>query len=220
MTESKAGTEPKTDTLSEKDINTKTNEDEKTVNRSIHKTDSKEGNKSVDQSTEKGVTKTLADNTKSMTKTSETETEERVIQEEPVDQKKFDHALKLACLLLKPESVLKHVTKNVKKLHLPRALPLHFSLHVVLSKFENLKVSYHFTCSLSPDFHYEYMPIQIYREFHLQKTEIFQMKNLYFSFFCSNHRLCVLIRMASVRGSNKYPQSMFLSKNKKNNENL
>ena len=59
-----------------------------------------------------------------------------------MDQRKFDSALKLACSLLKPESVLKLVTKNVEKLHLQRALPLHFSLHVLLSKFENLKVTH------------------------------------------------------------------------------
>ena len=59
-----------------------------------------------------------------------------------MDQRKFDSALKLACSLLKPESVLKLVTKNVEKLHLQRALPLHFSLHLLLSKFENLKVTH------------------------------------------------------------------------------
>ena len=41
----------------------------------------------------------------------------------------------------------------------------------------------------------------------------------YFSYFCSKFRLWVLVRTASPRrgGSNEYPQSMFLSRNKKNN---
>ena len=42
------------------------------------------------------------------------------------------------------------------------------------------------------------------------KTESFQIKFWYFSYFCSKHRLC-------RGGSNEYPQFMFLSRNKKNN---
>ena len=40
----------------------------------------------------------------------------------------------------------------------------------------------------------------------------------FFHIFCSKHRLWVLVRTASARrgGSNEYPQSMFLSRNKKN----
>ena len=56
--------------------------------------------------------------------------------------------------------------------------------------------------------HYENTPIQMYRKFHLQKTEIFQIKNSdIFSYFCSKHRLWVLVRTASARrgGSNEYP---------------
>ena len=45
--------------------------------------------------------------------------------------------------------------------------------------------------------------------------ENFQIKILiFFSYFCSKHRLWVLVRTSS---SNEYPQSMFLSRNKKNN---
>ena len=36
-----------------------------------------------------------------------------------------------------------------------------------------------------PEIHYENTPTQIYRKVHLQKTEIFQIKNRYFSYFCS-----------------------------------
>ena len=48
--------------------------------------------------------------------------------------------------------------------------------------------------------HYENMPIQIYRKFHLQKLN-FQIKKrcYFFSYFCSKHRLWVLIRTASLR---------------------
>ena len=53
------------------------------------------------------------------------------------------------------------------------------------------------------------------------KTENFQVKNWYFSYFCSKHRLWVLVRTSLEPprrgGSNEYPQSMFLSRNKKNN---
>ena len=38
-----------------------------------------------------------------------------------------------------------------------------------------------------------------------------------YSYFCSKHRLWVLIRTASTSDSNEYPQSMFFSRNKKNN---
>ena len=49
-------------------------------------------------------------------------------------------------------------------------------------------------------YHYENTPFQIYRKFHLQKTENFQIKKLwYVSYFCSKHRLWVLVRTASTR---------------------
>ena len=59
----------------------------------------------------------------------------------------------------------------------------------------------------------------------ITKNENFQMKNsvfffvlfCFFSYFCSKHILWVLVRTASRGGSNKYPQSMFLSRNKKIN---
>ncbi|XP_052212541.1 uncharacterized protein LOC127831603 [Dreissena polymorpha] len=65
--------------------------------------------------------------------------DEKLIDEGPQDQLIFDCALKSACMLVKPESVQKYVTKNVTKLQLRRALPLHFSLVTLLNKFENLK---------------------------------------------------------------------------------
>ena len=49
----------------------------------------------------------------------------------------------------------------------------------------------------------------------LQKTENFQI--MFFSYFCSKHRLWVLVRTASARRLYWVPQSMFLSRNKKNN---
>ena len=88
----------------------------------------------VKDSTEEG------DSTKEKTVDNKNVADERLIQEEPKEQQGFDLALKFTCMLLKPESLLKAVTQNVTKLHLRRALPLHFSLHNLLLKFENLKV--------------------------------------------------------------------------------
>ena len=57
------------------------------------------------------------------------------------------------------------------------------------------------------------MPIQIYRKFHLQKTDHFQTKTLIFFIF----PLKTYIMGTRGGGSNEYPQSMILSRNKKNN---
>ena len=69
----------------------------------------------------------------------------------------------------------------------------------------------------TPSTHYENMPIKIYRKFHLQKLKIFRLKNWYFSNFCSKHRLWYSLEPPRRGGSNEYPQSMVLSRNKKNN---
>ena len=54
-----------------------------------------------------------------------------------------------------------------------------------------------------------------YIEMFTSKNRKFSGKNSdIFSYFCSKHRLWVLVRTVSVR---RYPQSMFLSRNKKNN---
>ena len=48
--------------------------------------------------------------------------------------------------------------------------------------------------------HYKNTPIQIYRKFHLKKTENFQIKNSdIFHSFAQKHRLWVLVRTASAR---------------------
>ena len=73
-----------------------------------------------------------------------------------------------------------------------------------------------------------YLPIAIilitkthlfkYTENFTTKNWIFSdKKNLIFSYFSSKYRLWVLLRTARRGGSNEYPQSMFLSRNKKNN---
>ena len=49
--------------------------------------------------------------------------------------------------------------------------------------------------------------------FTTKKWNFSDKKFWYFSYFCSKHRLWVFVST----GSNKYPQSMFLSRNKKNN---
>ena len=66
--------------------------------------------------------------------------------------------------------------------------------------------------------HYEYTPIQIYRKFHLQKNENFQIKNAdIFHISVQNIDCGYSLEPPWRGGSNEYPQSMFLSRNKKNN---
>ena len=46
--------------------------------------------------------------------------------------------------------------------------------------------------------HYENTPIQIYWKFYRQKTKVLRLKKIwYFSYFCTKHRLWVLVRTAS-----------------------
>ena len=54
--------------------------------------------------------------------------------------------------------------------------------------------------------HYENMPIQIYWKFYHQTMNIFRQKILIFFIF-----------LLKTDGSNEYQQSMFLSRNRKNN---
>ena len=66
--------------------------------------------------------------------------------------------------------------------------------------------------------HYENTPIQIYRKFHLLKTENFQTKNFdIFHISAQNIDCGYSLEPPRRGGSNEYPQSMFLSRNKKNN---
>ena len=60
--------------------------------------------------------------------------------------------------------------------------------------------------------HYENTLIQICRKFHLQKTENFQIKKtlIFFIFLLKTY-------IVGTRYNNKYPKSMFLSRNKKTN---
>ena len=64
--------------------------------------------------------------------------------------------------------------------------------------------------------HYKNMPIQIYRKFHLQKLKILQTRNSDI-FHSSPQNIDCGTRQKRRGGSNEYPQSMFLSRNKKNN---
>ena len=58
--------------------------------------------------------------------------------------------------------------------------------------------------------HYENTPIQIYRKFHLQKTENFQIKNSDISHISAQNIDCGYSLELPRRGSsNEYPQSMF-----------
>ena len=58
--------------------------------------------------------------------------------------------------------------------------------------------------------------LNIYRKFHLQKLKFSDKKLLYFSYFCSKHRLRYSLEPPRRGGSNEYPQSMFSSKYKEN----
>ena len=66
--------------------------------------------------------------------------------------------------------------------------------------------------------HYENTPIQIYWKFHHKKNESFQVNILIFFIFLLKNIDCGYPLEPPRRGgSNEYPQSMFLSRNKKNN---
>ena len=67
-------------------------------------------------------------------------------------------------------------------------------------------------------FHYENTPIQIHWKFYHQKMTIFQTKNSDI-FHISDQNIDCGYSLEPPRrgGSNEYPQSMFLSRNKKNN---
>ena len=64
--------------------------------------------------------------------------------------------------------------------------------------------------------HYENTPIQIYRHFHLLKLKIFRCKNSdIFHMSAQNIDCGYSLEPPRRGGSNEYPQSMFLSRNKK-----
>ena len=66
--------------------------------------------------------------------------------------------------------------------------------------------------------HYENMPIRIYWKFHHQKMKIFRYKNSdIFHFSAQNINCGYSLEPPRRGGSNEYPQSMFLSRNKKIN---
>ena len=67
--------------------------------------------------------------------------------------------------------------------------------------------------------HYENTPIQIYRKFYLQKLKIFRSPKFRYFFHISAQNIDCGYSLEPPRrgGSNEYPQSMFLSRNKTNN---
>ena len=69
-------------------------------------------------------------------------------------------------------------------------------------------------------YHVYITPIQIYRKFHLQKLKIFQIKNSdIFHNSAQNIDCGYSLEPPRWGSSNEYPQSMFLSRDKKNNVN-
>ena len=68
------------------------------------------------------------------------------------------------------------------------------------------------------EFHYENTPIEIYGKFYNQKKEKIQTKNTdIFHISAQNIDCGYSLEPPRRGGSNEYPQSMFLSRNKKNN---
>ena len=66
--------------------------------------------------------------------------------------------------------------------------------------------------------HYENTPIQIYWKFHHQKLKFFRKKTSdIFHISAQNIDCGYSLEPPRRGGSNKYPQAMFLSRNKKNN---
>ena len=68
-------------------------------------------------------------------------------------------------------------------------------------------------------YHYENTPIQIYRKFHLPKTDFFFLDKNFDIFHISAQNIDCGYSLEPPRrgGSDEYSQSMFLSRNKKNN---
>ena len=82
----------------------------------------------------------------------------------------------------------------------------------------NLIILFLFLKTAGIEHHYENTPIQIYRKFYLQKLKIFRLKNSdIFHISAQNIDCGYSLELPQRGGSNVYPQSMFLSRNKKNN---
>ena len=62
--------------------------------------------------------------------------------------------------------------------------------------------------------HYENMPIQIYKKFHIQKLKIFRQKTDIFHISAQNIDCGHSLEPPRRGGSNEYPQSMVLSREK------
>ena len=65
--------------------------------------------------------------------------------------------------------------------------------------------------------HYKNTPIQTYWKFYHQNMKIFRQKILTFQISVQNIDCGYSLELPRRGGSNEYPQSMFLGKNKKNN---
>ena len=64
---------------------------------------------------------------------------------------------------------------------------------------------------------YENTPIQIYWKFHNKNWKFSDKNSNIFHISAQNIDCGYLLELPHIGGSNKYPQSMFLSRNKKNN---
>ena len=90
-------------------------------------------------------------------------------------------------------------------------------IHIILSIPEvspGPLLSIHTFCSIEW-FSLRKTHLFIYIENFTSKAESFQIKNKYFSYFCSKHRLWYSLEPPRRGGSNEYPQSTFLAKYEK-----
>ena len=83
--------------------------------------------------------------------------------------------------------------------------------YMIYIKFDNVisKVSWYI--------HYENTPIQIYRKFHLQNWKFSDKNSNIFHISAQNIHCVYSLEPPQRGGSNEYPQSIFMSRNKKNN---
>ena len=106
---------------------------------------------------------------------------------------------------------------TVRNLH-PTKTQISLCIHAVWSELWLSSSEENLHLLLSKMCLYENTPIQICRKFHLRKLKKFQIKNSdIFHISAQNIDCGYSLELPHWGSSNEYPQSMFLSRNKKNN---
>ena len=104
--------------------------------------------------------------------------------------KNSDIFLGLHCLHEFTNSLRKHAHSNILKISPPKTESFQIKILIFFLVY---------TVCMNSQIHYENTPIQIYWKFHHQKLKVFRQKFWYFSYFCSKHRLWILVRTALPR---------------------